>query len=96
MKKKLSLLLLLVISFTCCVSMQAQTITTVAGNGSIGYSGDGGPAPNAQFSNPISVALDAAGNMYVADYNNHRIRKINAATNIITTIAGTGRKLRQG
>ena len=90
MKKKLSLLLLLVISFTCCVSMQAQTITTVAGNGSIGYSGDGGPATNAQFSNPISVALDAAGNMYVADYNNHRIRKINAATNIITTIAGTG------
>jgi gliding motility-associated-like protein len=89
MKKKLSLLFWATI-FTCCLSVHAQIITTVAGNGTIGYSGDGGPATSAQFSNPVSVALDAAGNMYVADFYNHRIRKINAATNIITTIAGTG------
>lgn len=89
MKKKLLLLFWATI-FTCCLSVYAQTITTVAGNGTIGYSGDGGPATNAQFNNAISVALDAAGNMYVADFNNHCIRKINAATNIITTIAGTG------
>ncbi len=89
MKKKLPSLFL-AIAFTCGLIVHAQTISTVAGNGTPGYSGDGGPATSAQFNNPISVALDAAGNMYVADFYNHRIRKINTATNIITTIAGTG------
>ena len=51
-------------------------ITTVAGNGEAGFSGDNGPAMNAQLSNPLSVAVDSAGNLYIADSNNGRIRKV--------------------
>lgn len=65
-------------------------ITTVAGNGSASYSGDGGLATSASLRTPSGVSLDSAGNMYIADYNNHRIRKVDAATGIITTVAGTG------
>ncbi len=64
-------------------------ITTVAGNGSFGFSGDGGPATNAKFSSNWGVATDASGNLYIADQLNHRIRKVNTS-GIITTIAGTG------
>ena len=64
-------------------------ITTIAGNGSPGYSGDLGPAAGAQFSTLWGMAVDAGGNLYMADYGNHRIRKI-AANGIITTIAGNG------
>jgi trimeric autotransporter adhesin len=64
-------------------------ITTVAGNGSPGYSGDGGPAPGAQLSNISGVALDASGNLYIADYGNNRIRKV-APNGVITTAAGNG------
>jgi sugar lactone lactonase YvrE len=67
----------------------AGIITTVAGNGSIGYSGDSGPATSAQLSTPTGVAVDASGNLYIADTNNYRIRKISAA-GIITTVAGNG------
>jgi hypothetical protein len=63
-------------------------ITTVAGNGARGVSGDGGPATSAQLLMPSSIAVDAAGNLYVVDGNN-RIRKVSPA-GIITTIAGTG------
>ncbi len=65
-------------------------ITTVAGNGSMGFAGDGGPATSATLFNPIGIAADASGNLYIADYNNNRIRKVNAASGIISTIAGTG------
>jgi sugar lactone lactonase YvrE len=64
------------------------TITTFAGS-SGGYSGDGGPATDAQLNNPAGVAVDASGNVYIADEFNARIRKVNAA-GIITTIAGNG------
>jgi hypothetical protein len=69
----------------------AGIITTFAGNGSAGYSGDNGPATKAQFQigSPQGLAVDAAGNVYASDYQNHAIRKINAH-GIITTIAGTG------
>ena len=67
----------------------AQNITTLAGNGTAGYSGDGGPASAAQLNNPYGVAADTAGNIYIADNGNNRIRKVNAA-GIISTIAGTG------
>lgn len=63
-------------------------ITTVAGNGSEEYSGDGGPATSAGMLFPSDVAIDAAGNLYVADL--HRIRKVDALTGVITTVAGTG------
>jgi uncharacterized protein (TIGR03437 family) len=65
--------------------------TTVAGTGVNGYSGDGSPATSAQLNNPYGVALDAAGNIYITDTNNQRIRMVSAATGIITTVAGTGR-----
>ncbi len=67
----------------------AQIITTVAGNGTAGYSGDGGQATNAELNNPDGVAFDAIGNIYIADQGNNRIRKVNTA-GIITTIAGNG------
>src|SRR6266480_964100 len=65
-------------------------ITTVAGNGSPSFAGDGGAATSASISRPDGVALDASGNLYIADYVNHRIRKVDAATGIITTMAGNG------
>ena len=65
-------------------------ITTIAGNGTIGFSGDGGPATNAQLSTgPTGMAIDASGNLLFADRVNHRVRKINTVTGIITTIAGS-------
>ena len=64
-------------------------ITTVAGNGSPGYTGNGGPATAARLKLPEDVAVDAAGNIYVADTGNHVIRRIAAGTGTITTVAGT-------
>lgn len=65
-------------------------ITTVAGTGIAGYSGDGGLATSAQLHFPNSLAVDSAGNLYIGDSNNHRVRRITAATQIITTVAGSG------
>jgi chitobiase/beta-hexosaminidase-like protein/fibronectin type III domain protein/NHL repeat-containing protein len=65
-------------------------ITTVAGNGTAGYSGDNGPAITASLNGPYGVAVDSAGNLFIADYYNHRIRKVAAVTGIITTVAGIG------
>jgi sugar lactone lactonase YvrE len=65
-------------------------IATIAGTGAAGFSGDGGVATAAQLNLPTALALDALGNLYVADTNNHRVRRIAAATGIITTVAGNG------
>jgi sugar lactone lactonase YvrE len=67
----------------------AGMITTIAGNGTGGYSGDGGPAVKAQLKLPQDVAVDVVGNLYIADNSNHRIRKVSPA-GMITTIAGNG------
>ena len=64
-------------------------ITTVAGNGTPGYLGDGGAATNAELSHPSGVAVDATGNLFIADYLNNRIRKV-GTNGIITTVAGNG------
>ena len=65
------------------------TITTVAGNGTQGYSGDGGPATSAELNYPYGVAVDAAGNLYIADTSNYRVRKV-TPDGTITTVAGNG------
>jgi sugar lactone lactonase YvrE len=76
------------------VDVTTQNISTVAGTGCCGnFSGDGGPAVQASISGTgtgASLAVDAAGNLYIADYSNYRIRRVNALSGIITTIAGTG------
>lgn len=64
-------------------------VTAVAGNGSVGFAGDGGPAKNAEFKGPDGLAIDAAGDIYIADSNNFRIREI-TPDGIINTVAGTG------
>ena len=64
-------------------------ITTVAGNGIAGFGGDNGPASQAQLNHPEGVAVDASGNLYIADTGNNRIRKV-SPNGIITTVAGTG------
>lgn len=63
-------------------------IVTIAGNGESGFSGDNGPATSAQLNYPIGVAVDSAGNLYIADTNNNRIRKVSNGG--ITTVAGNG------
>jgi streptogramin lyase len=65
-------------------------ITTVAGNGSFGFAGDGGAATSASLANPFGVALDGAGNLFIADAGNQRIRRVEAGAGIITTVAGNG------
>lgn len=70
------------------------TITTVAGTGTAGFSGDGGAATAAQLSLPSAVALDSAGTLYIADTNNQRIRKVTGTS--ITTVAGDGEQLFAG
>jgi trimeric autotransporter adhesin len=67
----------------------AGIISTVAGNGSTGFSGDGGLAISASFRNVMDVAIDGAGNLYIADFGNHRIRKV-STSGIVTTVAGNG------
>lgn len=68
----------------------AGIITTVAGNGAQGFSGDGGAATSASLDSPVGVALDATNNIYIADTHNQRIRMVTVSTGVITTIAGTG------
>ena len=71
-------------------STAAQTITTYAGTGVEGYTGDGGLATHATFSNPFGVAFGKDNNLYIVDNSNNRIRKIDVATKIITTVVGLG------
>jgi sugar lactone lactonase YvrE len=70
------------------VDAKTGTITTIVGTGIAGYSGDNGPASSAQISNPAGLAMDSAGNLYIADSGNSLVRMVAAGTGIITTYAG--------
>jgi streptogramin lyase len=72
------------------IDMKSGTISTAAGIGMRGYGGDGGPANKAELAQPHSIALDRAGNVYICDIVNNRVRRIDAKTRTITTFAGTG------
>jgi DNA-binding beta-propeller fold protein YncE len=74
------------------VDAKTKTIRTLAGTGKAGFAGDGGPATKAEFRQPHSIALDDSGNVYVADIGNHRIRRIDAKSGMIDSIAGNGEK----
>ncbi len=74
------------------VDAATKHITTVAGNGQPGFTGDGGKAVKARLKQPHSIALDGAGNVYIADIGNHRIRRVDLQTGLIDTVAGTGEK----
>ncbi len=68
------------------------TLRTVAGTGGRGYTGDGGPALEATFNLPHEIRFDAEGHLFVADMANHAIRRIDARTGLVTTVAGTGER----
>ena len=81
--------ILLLFSLLILTLSQAQIITTVAGNGTYGYSGDGGPATAAKLGNPVGVISDNVGNIYITDFANNVIRKVNSF-GVIENFAGTG------
>src|SRR5438270_8858074 len=72
------------------VDGQSGVITTVAGNGEGGYGGDGGPAVRASLYEPYGIAIDRAGNLFIADPPTRRVPRVDAASGVITTLAGTG------
>jgi sugar lactone lactonase YvrE len=74
------------------VDAKTGLISTLAGSGKAGFGGDGGPATKAQFQAPHSIALDLDDNVYIADIGNHRIRKVDARSGLIETVAGNGEK----
>jgi DNA-binding beta-propeller fold protein YncE len=74
------------------VDAKTKLISTVAGNGTPGFAGDGGPAAKAQFRQPHSIAVDPAGALLICDIGNNRIRRIDLKTGVIDTYAGTGEK----
>ncbi len=78
------------------IDQTSGTIITVAGTGKAGYSGDGGPAVQAQLNEPYGVVVDQSGNLFVADRLNRRIRRIDGRTRVITTVAGNGTKVYSG
>jgi hypothetical protein len=87
-------LVLILIIVCACIHVRAQTIITTIGGNGMGVYGDnehdGGPATNAEIRIPEGLCLDNSGNIYIAESGNNRVRKINSATGIITTIGGTG------
>lgn len=78
------------------VNLYSGIVTTIAGTGVRGYGGDGGPAITALLGGPGELAVDSAGNVFFSDVDNYRVRKIVAATGIITTVAGNGSTLDSG
>jgi hypothetical protein len=75
------------------VDARTRVVTTVAGTGEAGYSGDGGPATAAQLRQPHSIAFDTRGNLLVCDIGNGRVRSVDMRTGTISTLAGTGERV---
>lgn len=69
---------------------KTKRMTTVAGNGERGYAGDGGPATDASLNMPHEIQFDRGGNLYIAERDNHVVRKVDAKTRVTSTLAGTG------
>ena len=84
-----SAFLLIAQSSTIATAQSSIIITTVAGNGIAGFAGDGGPAIAAQIAHPGGIAVDSAGNLYISDRENHRVRKV-TPDGVILTVAGNG------
>jgi sugar lactone lactonase YvrE len=72
------------------LDLRTHRTTTIAGNGQRAYSGDGGPAIAASLNMPHEIQFDSAGNLYIAERDNHVVRRVDAKTGIISTLAGTG------
>src|SRR5580698_4149175 len=72
------------------LDLKTHLLSTVAGSGTKGYSGDGGPATSALLNEPYELRFDKAGNMYFVEMQNHVVRRVDAKTKIITTLAGNG------
>ena len=73
-----------------CLDLRTRRATTVAGSGQKGYSGDGGPAAAASLNMPHEIQFDSAGHVYIAERDNHVVRKVDAKTGVLSTFAGTG------
>jgi streptogramin lyase len=74
------------------LDVKTGVIATIAGSGTSGYSGDGGAATRAQLSEPHSLSFDRNGDLYIADVRNHRVRKVDMKSGIITTLVGNGKR----
>lgn len=72
------------------LDLRTLAIATVAGTGVKGYSGDGGPAAQAAFNAPHEIRFDGSGSLYIVERDSHVVRRVDARTNVITTVAGTG------
>ncbi len=75
----------------CKVDLKTGLLTTVAGSGKKGYTGDGGKATDATLNEPYGVELDADGNLYIVDRLNYVVRRVDGKTGVITTVAGNGK-----
>jgi len=74
------------------LDIKTGIVSTIAGTGAAGFSGDGGAATNAQLNEPHSIGFDPAGDLYICDVKNHRVRKVAMKDGVITTFAGTGER----
>ena len=73
------------------IDLATREVTTIAGSGQKGYTGDGGPALKATFNLPHEIRFDQAGDLYIVDMGNNAVRKVALKTGVITTFAGTGK-----
>lgn len=82
----------IVVVLVLALGAEAGVISSPVGTGEAGFSGDGGPAAEANLNGPFGLAFDREGNLYLSDTGNHRIRKVDAKTDVISTVAGNGEK----